>query len=262
MTAPVIDVVHFDVPPVNPTTYGLYGAVGTWQTGDEPNRWHHGVEFRSTGNYGGEGSFGVWNAPWCGDPVPADQIKDGERPGNLDPFERTVVWAYDECDLTAPSRAEVQARAAQVLRLEEQVAVEREFAARMLLDAADVATPIPTAASLAQAVGALEAAVALTNTQAYLHIAPQWVALDTDLFKKSGTTWTSPLGNIWVIGGGYVDGLEDTIVATSQPYGWRDEPTVRTAIDERANIFAAVAERSVLIGYEAVIAAVTITPTP
>ncbi|AHB79333.1 major capsid pentamer protein [Mycobacterium phage JAMaL] len=265
MTAPVdvIDVVHFTPPPLNPTTYGLYGAVGTWQT-DPDNRWHHGVEFRSGGNYGGEGSFGIWNAPWCGTPDPADQLKTGERPDNLDPFYPVTVWAYDECDLTAPSRAEVEARAAQVLRLEEQVAVEREFAARLLLDAADLETPIPTAASLALAVGALEGAAALTNTQVYFHVGAQWVSQDPTgaLFKKSGTTWTSPLGNVWVVGGGYVDGLEDTIVATSQPYGWRDEATVRTAIDEKHNLFAAVAERSVLVGYEAVIAAVTITPAP
>lgn len=51
-----------------------------------------------------------------------------------------------------------------------------------------------------------------------------------------------------------------TLWATSAPYGWRDEPQVRTAIDERANTFAAVAERTVLVGYEALVAAVQIVP--
>lgn len=51
------------------------------------------------------------------------------------------------------------------------------------------------------------------------------------------------------------------MVATSAPlFGWRDAAQVRTAMDERHNIFAAVAERTVLVGYEAVIAAVTVTP--
>ncbi|SIJ61804.1 gp13 protein [Mycobacteroides abscessus subsp. bolletii] len=254
--------VAFTPPPLNPTTFGLYGAVGTWQA-DALGRWRHGVQFRPGGNYGGTNSFGVWNAPWCGTPTPADQKKAGTRPGGLDPFDPITVWAYDECDLTEPSRAEVESRAAQVLRLEEQVAVERELAGRLLLDAAELPGGIGTAADLTAAVSALEAAAALTNTQAYFHIGAQWVSQDTSagqLFKKSGTTWTSPLGNIWVVGGGYVDGLEDTIVATSQPYGWRDEPQVRTAIDERANIFAAVAERTVLVGYEALVAAVGIVP--
>lgn len=254
--------VAFTVPPVNPTAYGLYGAVGTWQA-NALGRWRHGVDFRPVGNYGGAGSFGVWSAPWCVSPgdLGPDDIKTGTRPAGLDPFEPVVVWAYDECDLTEPSRAEVQARAAQVLRLEEQVAVERELAGRLLLDAAELPGGIGTAADLTAAVAHLEAAAALTNTTVYFHVGAQWVSQDPNkLFTRSGTTWTSPLGNVWVVGGGYVDGLEDHIVATSAPYGWRDEPQVRTAIDERANTFAAVAERTVLVGYEALVAAVQIVP--
>ena len=68
----------------------------------------------------------------------------------------------------------------------------------------------------------------------------------------------SPLGHTWVFGGGYVDGLENVIIATSPTYGWRDEVQLRTAIDERHNTFAAVAERTVLVGYEHLIAAVEI----
>ncbi|OBF42823.1 hypothetical protein A5719_10290 [Mycolicibacterium peregrinum] len=256
--------VAFTPPPLNPTTFGLYGAVGTWQP-DDQGRWRHGVDFRPGGNYGGAGSFGVWAADWCASPgdLGPDDIKTGTRPAGLDPFGPVVVWAYDECDLTEPSRADVQARVAQVLRLEEQVAVERELAGRLLLDAAELPGVPATATSLAAAVGALEAAAALTNTVAYFHIGAQWVSQDASagqLFKRSGTTWTSPLGNVWVVGGGYVDGLENHIVATSQPYGWRDEPVVRTAIDQGANTFAAVAERTVLVGYEALVAAVEIVP--
>ena len=42
-----------------------------------------------------------------------------------------------------------------------------------------------------------------------------------------------------MIGGGYVDGLEDTIVATSPTYGWRDDPTVREAPRNRKDYLAA-----------------------
>ena len=137
--------------------------------------------------------------------------------------------------------------------------VEREFAERLKLDAADLGAP-QTATSLKAAVGYLEGAMALTNTIGYFHVGAQWASQEFGLFTKNGTRWVSPLGHIWVIGGGYVEGLDDQIIATSKPYGWRDTPTTRTAVDQYHNVFVAVAERSVTIGYEACIAAVTITP--
>ena len=46
----------------------------------------------------------------------------------------------------------------------------------------------------------------------------------------------------------------------SQPFGWRDEVAVTSAIDTvHKDVFAAIAERSVLIGYEHLITAVQIT---
>lgn len=254
---PVLDALQFAAPPVNPTAFGLY-AVTEWQPSPQGgDRFLNGVEIRSTGNYGGDQAFGVWTGAWCGDPTPG-QTKEGDRPANLDPFEAMTVWAYDECDLTEPSRREVEDRAKQILRLEEQVAVERQFAERLKLDAADLGAA-QTAASLKAAVGYLEGAMALTNTIGYFHVGAQWASQEYGLFLKSGTRWVSPLGHVWVVGGGYVEGLDDMIVATSQPFGWRDNPTTRTAIDERHNVYAAVAERSVTIGYEECIAAVTIT---
>jgi hypothetical protein len=255
MTAPVIDAVHFTAPPVNPTAFGLY-AVTDW-TPDAEGRFLHGVEVRGN-NYPNGAASGVWHAPWCGDPTPGE-IKQGERQGILDPFEPITVWAADECDLTEPSRREVEGNAQQILRLEEQPMVEREFAERLKLDAADLG-PAETAASLKLAVGYLEGAMALTNTIGYFHVGAQWASQELGLFVKNGTRWVSPLGHIWVIGGGYVEGLDDQIVATSQPFGWRDTATTRTAIDAHNNVYVAVAERSVTIGYEACIASVTITP--
>lgn len=189
------------------------------------------------------------------------ETKFGQRPDILEPFDPITVWAYDECDLTEASRDEITARAAQVLALEESVGVEREFATRLKLDAADLPGPAQTASSLRLAVGYLEAQMALTNTLGFFHVGAQWAAAEPlGIFNRQGTRWVSPLGHVWVIGGGYVDGLDDTIIATSQPYGWRDEPVVRTAIDTvDKSIFAAIAERSVAIGYEHLIAAVTIT---
>ncbi|MGD1282051.1 hypothetical protein ACKUUI_02320 [Mycobacterium seoulense] len=251
---------HFDAPALNPTAFGLYAStLWTEVAPDEPSRHLTGVEVRGT-NYPNGQASGVWNAPWCGDPAPG-QLKTGTRPDILDPFDPITVWAYDSCDLTEPSRAEVQARAAQTFRLEEQPMVERAFADRLLLDAADLGTP-QTSATFKQAVGYLEGAAALTNTTVFFHAGAQWASQELGLVVKNGTRWTSPLGHTWVFGGGYVEGLDDMIVATSQPFGWRDQVQVRTTMDERENTFIAIAERTVLVGYEAVIAAVQITPEP
>ena len=256
---PVLAPVYFDAPPLNPTGYGLHASTTWTEIGaDEPSRHLNGVQVRPGGNYGGENASGVWGGAWCGEPTPG-QKKEGERPDGLDPFEAMTVWAYHECDLTEPSQAEVQQRAMQIFGLQEQVIVEREFAARLLLDAADLGAPQP-AASFKQAVGYLEGAMALTNTTGFFHAGAQWASQEFGLVVKSGTRWTSPLGHTWIFGGGYVDGLDDIIVATSQPFGWRDQVALRTAIDERHNIFAAIAERTVLVGYEHLIAAVQITP--
>ena len=258
-TYPTMLPVPFEVPLLNPTAFGLYASTVWTEIGaDEPSRHLTGVEVRPGGNYGGEHASGLWGGAWCGEPTPG-QKKEGDRPDGLDPFEAMTVWAYDECDLTEPSRAEVQQRAMQIMRLEEQVMVEREFAERLKLDAADLGAP-QQADSFKQAVGYLEGAMALTNTLGYFHAGAQWASQEFGLVVKSGTRWTSPLGHTWIFGGGYVEGLDNTIVATSQPFGWRDQVQLRTAIDERHNIFAAIAERTVLLGYEALIAAVEITP--
>lgn len=253
--------VLFTAPRQNPAPQGLFAATQWTEVGEsEPSRHLNGVEIRGE-NYGGENAAGVWDADWCAVPsLGSAQRKEGERPDWLDPFEPITVWAYDQCDLTAPSRAEVRARAQQLLRVQEQTAVEREFAARLLSEAAALPSGIETAASLKLAIGYLEGVLAQTNTIGFIHIGAQWVAQETGLFKRNGAAFTSPGGHTVVVGGGYVDGLADTIVATSQPFGWRDQPSVREAIDERHNIFAAVAERSFVVGVETVVGAVTVTP--
>jgi hypothetical protein len=264
-TTLVLDAVQFEAPPVNPAIPGLFAATD-WQTDAGPARFVNGVVVRGP-NYGGDNSSGVWDQPWCSVPdidLPEVDRKAGERPEILDAFDPLTVWAYDECDLLRPTRREVEERAQQILRLEEQPMVERAFADRLLLDAGDLdAVPgLVERATLKEAVAYLEGEVAKTNTVGYLHIGAHLPALEEALFVKSGTSRTSPLGHVWIIGGGYVEGLGQTIVATSKPFGWRTAPITRTAIAERRNLFAAVAERTVTIGYEAVIAAVTITPAP
>jgi hypothetical protein len=248
-------------PAQNPAPGGLYSATD-WQPNDGPSRFLNGVEIRSM-NFPGD-QVGIWDVPWCGVPDLDGPRKEGTRGSVLDPFTPVTVWAFDSCDLTEPSRREVEQRAAQALRLRESVAVARQFAERLLLDAADLPGAIPTAADVVAALSSVEGQFAEVNVLGYIHASPDWlpVLASALLITRSGTRWTTPGGHALVLDGGYRAGLGRTMVATSAPLlGWRDEVQIRTAIDQRHNnVFVAIAERSVLVTYEALVAAVEIAP--
>lgn len=294
MTTPaVIPALEYEVPLANPSPSGLYTAT-TWTEVTGPSRFlGQGVRFRAH-NYGGESAFGVWDAQWCVDPD--GQLKTGDRPGFLDPFAPLTVWAYDECDLTDQSRTDILERVQQNLRLLEQTAVERELAERLLIDGGSAgggsvglyAPPLPEAdgdklyapfntevsdklyptgddniadvPDIIAAVSRIEAEFAMTNTVGYIHAGAQWAAYAArfNLITRSGAALKSPLGHTWVFGGGYVKGLENVIVGTSPTYGWRDAVQVRESVDLPHNRRIAVAERSVVVGYEHVVGAARI----
>ncbi|WP_137810846.1 MULTISPECIES: hypothetical protein [Gordonia] len=255
MTAPArtpnLSPVRFEAPPVNPSPQGLYYSTAWTDQAGAPRWLASGVQVRPH-NFGGEDAFGIWGSEWCGDP--GDELKDGVRPDpETDPFEALTVWAFDECDLTAPSQHEVRARVQQNLRLIEPVAVEREFAARLIADA----PPGPEPTGIVGAVGHLEAQLARTNTIGVIHASAEWAALAASenlLIYSGGSAPRTPMGHMWVFGGGYVQGLGKALVATSPLYGWRDVPEVRESIDATHNRFIAIAERSVVIGYEHAVA--------
>jgi len=249
--------IYFDPDLVNPAPTGLYAAT-SWVDENEPNRWlTAGVTIRPH-NYGGESAFGVWGGTWCAAPADPDVKKTGERPDmDPDPFDPIVVWAEDNCDLTKGSRAEVLTRAQQNLRLLEQNAVETEFAARLLADAG-ATTGVH---SIVEAVSVLEAKLAATNTLGLIHASPQWAAYaaEAQLIVRNGTVLKTPMGHLWVFGGGYIDSLEDTLVATSPTFGWRGTPAVRETTFFEWNRFYAIAERPVVVGYEKAVHAALIT---
>ncbi|WP_273490610.1 MULTISPECIES: hypothetical protein [Gordonia] len=259
MTTPtatqVLDPVRFEAPLANPSPNGLY-PVTQWSADDAVPRWlASGVQVRPH-NYGGASAFGVWAAEWC-DAEPGD-LKTGDRPNpDTDPFDPITVWAFDECDLTAPSQDEVRVRVQQNLRLLEQVAVEREIAARLIADAP--AGPAP--GDLVAAVGHLEAELAKTDTLGFIHASAgvASAAARDNLIIRTGSTSKTPLGHTWVFGGGYVDGLGKALIATSPTFGWRDEVVVRETVDAPSNRFLAIAERSVVIGWESAIATAWLT---
>lgn len=251
-----LNAVLFDAPLVNPSPQGLYSAV-TWPDEGELPRWlDSGVQIIKH-NYGQEAAMGVWDAPWCGEPGSGDtDLKTGVRPEDPAPFLPITAWAYDECDPRPSSRDEIRVRVAQNMRLGEQVMVERQFADRLVDDATSLG--IVGAPDLRLALGYIEGLLAKTNTVGMVHASPEWASREFGLVVPSGTAVRTPLGHLWVFGGGYVDGLGDLIVATSPVYGWRDQVQVRETFQQETNTYAAIAERSVVIGYEQLIGAVLI----
>lgn len=257
MTTPVMLPVRFQPPLVNPSPTGLYAAT-QWVEESGPLRWlPDGVEFEVF-NYGG--GHGVWTAGWCAetDDLTADDVKRSPvRPEFPEPFTAMTVWAADECDMTRASRAEVETRAQQNLRMTEQTDAETAFAERLLADAGAPAA----AADIVAAVGFLEGEFAKASTVGLIHASAELAAsaAAAQLIVRSGSTLRTPLGHLWVFGGGYVDGLEDTMVATSPTFGWRSSVEPRATPELQYNQYRAVVERSLAIGYEAAVGAATIS---
>lgn len=258
MTTPqTLNPVDIDAPLVNPAQIGLFTAT-IWTDEDTPLRWlPSGVDLRVF-NYGGESAAGPWQPDWCAaeDDLGEEDVKQGTRPEFPNTFVPLTTWAADDCDLRESSRDEVELRSRQVHRLQEPLQVERHLAARMLTDATS-----PTAvADVVGAVSVLEAALAETNTVGMIHAGAQWAALaaQAQLIVRSGTSLRTPLGHMWVFGGGYVDALGTVLVATSPTLGWRGPVTTRPGPIVEVNEYHAVTERSLVIGYEHLVSAVDI----
>lgn len=272
MTVTIVDTpsIDFDPPRITPAPSGLFEAISrgdAWSdSGDGPNRASlGGVQVRAI-NYGAETSTGVWNAPWCGDPTPSDSTKSGARPEFPDPFEPIIVWAFDACDETDRSRAEVRSNARYWLDVKAGVRVERAFAERAYSDAPSLGDPAP----LLEALGTLETSIGLTGVPAFIHVSnalvPFLVRDRVMRREKPDGPLLSPSGNIWVIGGGYHAEIGLALVATSQPYGWRDAPALTEAMYEPSddvegleNLFVSVAEQTFVVGYEKAIGRVSIS---
>lgn len=238
-------------PPFVPPPRGLYDVVTWIQNGVTPLRFLEGLQVRQS-NIGLGAQFGVWGEDWC-DPGTTADSKQRDRPDAVTAdFDAITVYGWDanQCgDLTGDSRTEVRARAAQVLAVTEQMSVETSLAARMLNDAP---TPV-AAATITEAVAALEVALAKAGVTGVLHASPKWAAHTVE--SRANVNGRSPMGHTWVFGGGYADALADTIVATTPVYGWRGPVTLRDATTYQLNQYSAVAERSLLIAYEAALAA-------
>lgn len=257
--------VQFYAPLVNPSPTGLWAATA-WQTDfTVPERFLTGVHIIPQ-NFDGTEASGVWGADWCADAadLAPDDVKKGTRWPGLDPFEALTIWAAEGCALDPLSRAESTSRAEQTLRLNEQQLFEREFTGRLLADVTAEGGPVLTTSDFVDAVGELEDYIAMGGQTGVIHAPVKYAARAAGnmLLVKTGSGFQTPLGNRWVFGGGYSAGLADNMVATSALYGWRGEVAVREAIKQEWNQHVVIAERSAVVGYEHLYAAVKFNHTP
>lgn len=246
----------WDPPQVSPAPSGLFAAVSWTEQGNGPLRWlgDGGLQVRTI-NYGFEANVRTWTEePF--ELSPSQSKNYADRPEYLPPFLGTTVFASDGCGLRNVNQVEARRNASAWLARQAPVQVAETFAGRLLDDAG---TP-STAASILSAIGALESSLAQSNSLGFIHLNPLWaVALARyQLIIRSGSTLRSPLGHTYVFDGGYVNGLGDTLVATSQVYGWRGSEQDKESWDHRTNQFIAVAEQSFLLSYEDVIDSVSI----
>ncbi|GAA3695487.1 hypothetical protein [Gordonia hankookensis] len=242
--------VVYEAPPAAPIGGGLY-AVSTGPL-PMPEHWYGGIEIWPVNCASG---WGTWPVDPCLNPVDDHARKTGARADPLDPFFPLVVWGYDECSLITQTEEMTLTRARQNLVLHEQTMVESGFADRLL----GAATDLGTAPDITTATAMLESALAVRGIAGVLHAGAQWAAPAVSALLAAGSPiLRSPLGASWAFGGGYVQALGDTVIATGPTTVWTSPVDEHATPDAMENIMAALAERSVTVGYECFAVAVTI----
>lgn len=237
----------YPAPMVNPSMTGLYAVATLIPAASPASRLSGGVIIHPV-NCGG--NAGLWPADPCA--PTGDASKHGERPLPSAAFVPVTVWGWDQCDLAEPEDA-LLSRAEQALTLSEQGMVESALAVRLAADGA----PLGTATDIVDAVGKLELALADAGIVGVIHANARVAAIaeDKGMIIRTGSALRTPLGHLWAFGAGYDFGV---LHATGTPTVWRDAITARTSIAPFENLRVAVAERTILAGYECHIAAVTV----
>lgn len=169
----------------------------------------------------------------------------------------TIVYAALKCPPVGTSGSDQTDLATRNLTDGEQTIAEQILAGLMSAEATPVTPPDTT--SLTSVVAELEQSL---HGQApdsdygyvgYLHASPRLAAYAAaaTLIVRDGTLLRTPLGTIWVFGGGYPD--LGVIYATGQPTVWRaEQPAVASELDRETNQISSIAEREYAVSYDCV----------
>lgn len=247
---------------LGPPSKGLFEAV-SWQQEGEPLRFlAAGVTVRQP-NFVDTLQVGVWGEAWnvAAVDVTTDKIIKRGDLTDLD-FLPFTLYAYDQdpCPhrLMDEARSAVQSRATALLARHEQTQAELKLAATLTAN-----TPTPgTAANLGEAVSLIEIGLAdagLDSSDGFVfaNVEDATALLSAQFIEKRGGQFFTALDYRVIFTTELV--AAGSLRATPQLYGWRGSITTRDHIEHTANDYIAIAERSMVIGYEAVVVAADVT---
>ena len=259
--------VTYDPDLIDPPARGLFEAVRWIEDGVSPQRWlPSGVTVRQP-NFSSGSQTEVWAEAWnvAADDVTTDKVLHRDDLGS-DDFTGITVFAFDrdECPhrLMQQARREVHDRAGWLVRRYIQGLAEAHVATAL----GTATTTTSVTADVVAAVAAAESALfsSLLNPDDAVLFAPPVLAAHLAKHRQIDDG-RSPLGYRWVFsdGLGLVDGSgQPTILGTTQLFGWRGPLETRDHIDHQTNDYFAVAEQSLVIGWESSVVKVTILNPP
>lgn len=272
---------YVEAPAITPYQYGLF-SVASMPPEDADPHWQCGIEYQPLSC---DRAFVTADDCETATPTPKE-VAEGVGIVEAEPF--TIFDGFN-CHIVGFTEAEIMARARAALELGERRAVEREYwtgehgTALHLADPSAVvlnAVPAPTAADALHIVGGL---AALENYLAdnyggvgVIH-APRGVSAFLSRFHLAsvvGSRIQTLVGTPVALGGGYVvntgpDGTPappgtawmyatgQVVVRRSAP--WVNPNSVAAALNRTTNNVTLLAERTVIVSHECVLAAVLVT---
>ena len=252
--------ITFTPPVAGPPTRGIFEAVDWEQDGDGPLRFlEGGVDIRRP-NFVTDDQVAVWTEEWnvaAGD-VTTDKIQARSDLSDEN-FSALTVFAYDrdECPhrLMEEARTFVRNRASSLLARHIQAQVEAHLSTQINAAATTASRP-----SLTGAVGAVERALQGFSTE------DVFILADAELGAHLANAQLldgdrSPLGYRYVFTTGLGLGT-DSLVGITQLYGWRGPAVANDHIEHQTNDYIALAEQSLVVGFERSIIKLTVDSTP
>lgn len=250
-----------------PVARGLMDVVD-WPEGGLPRWFDSGVLVERT-NFDGDTGYGLWNPDWnatLAEVISANVKKTGSRPDRDDtPFVHKTAYAYakNPCgDLRSETRDETTERSRAMLERRMPKTISTAFAQRMLSDVTADSVAVGTAADVVEAISDLELALADVGVDgALIHASPKFAAplVASWVLRLSGPSYVTPLGHTMVFSGGFNQVLDQTLIATTAVVGWKTPALELGIIEYQDNQYVSIHEQSVLLAYEQVLAAATIS---
>lgn len=262
MTSALLAITH-EPALLGPPSKGLFEAVDWLQEGEPLRFLASGATVRQP-NFVSTLQVGTWDEDWnvAAADVSTDKvIKRGDLT-DLD-FAAFTLYAYDQdpCPhrLMDSAMTAVRTRATALLARHEQALAETKIKTAFDANTPTAATPT----DLGGAVSAVETGLAkalLDSGDGYVfaNVEDATALLAGQFIEKRGGQYFTALDYRVIFTTNLV--AKGEFRGTTKLYGWRGPITTRDHVEHTANDYIAIAERSMVIGYEAVVVAADVTP--